>query len=218
MRIISPCGVVPARFRPGFPYTAKYSGTCQGKALRFPLDCYLLWCDFPFAWPDAELCNFPTRRQADQDKPYNTNVTTTAVYHTTLVWALPFARHYSGIGFLSFPQATKMFSVRPLATAQPMYSAESTRALPRVGFPIRKSRDQRLVSTSPRAYRSRPRPSSALGAKASTVCSCSLDRKNTCFHWSFQGARRPVPAKDPPGRTVSQNSTAYVVRNTEVET
>src|SRR6266508_5581373 len=30
-----------------------------------------------------------------------------------------------------------------------MYSAGSTRALPRVGFPIRKSRDQRLVSTSP---------------------------------------------------------------------
>src|SRR5262249_45015289 len=29
----------------------------------------------------------------------------------------------------------------------------------------------------PRAYRSRPRPSSALGAKASTVRSCSLDRK-----------------------------------------
>src|SRR5947209_14736245 len=30
-----------------------------------------------------------------------------------------------------------------------MYSAGSTRALPRVGFPIRRSRDQRLVSTSP---------------------------------------------------------------------
>src|SRR4051794_39422493 len=30
-----------------------------------------------------------------------------------------------------------------------MYSAGNTRALPRVGFPIRKSRDQRLVSTSP---------------------------------------------------------------------
>jgi hypothetical protein len=29
-----------------------------------------------------------------------------------------------------------------------MCSGESTRALPRVGFPIRKSRDQRLVSTS----------------------------------------------------------------------
>src|SRR6266566_6008853 len=30
-----------------------------------------------------------------------------------------------------------------------MYSARSTRALSRVGFPIRRSRDQRLVSTSP---------------------------------------------------------------------
>src|SRR5215207_10345559 len=30
-----------------------------------------------------------------------------------------------------------------------MYSAGSTRALPRVGFPIRKSPGQRLVSTSP---------------------------------------------------------------------
>ena len=30
-----------------------------------------------------------------------------------------------------------------------MYSGGNTRALPRVGFPIRKSRDQRLVSTSP---------------------------------------------------------------------
>ena len=30
----------------------------------------------------------------------------------------------------------------------------------------------------PRAFRSRPRPSSALGAKASIVCPCSLDRKN----------------------------------------
>src|SRR6476619_3745141 len=31
----------------------------------------------------------------------------------------------------------------------------------------------------PRAYRSRPRPSSALGAKAANVCPCSLDQKNT---------------------------------------
>jgi hypothetical protein len=30
-----------------------------------------------------------------------------------------------------------------------MYSGTDTRALPRVGFPIRRSRDQRLVSTSP---------------------------------------------------------------------
>src|SRR5262249_11522975 len=43
----------------------------------------------------------------------------------------------------------------------------------------------------PQAYRSRPRPSSALGAKASTVCSYSLDHWRTHFLllWSFQGAR-----------------------------
>ena len=38
------------------------------------------------------------------------------------------------------------------------------------------SKDGQLL---PRAYRSRPRPSSALGAKASTACPCSLDQKNT---------------------------------------
>ena len=48
----------------------------------------------------------------------------------------------------------------------------------------------------PRAYRSRPRPSSALGAKASTVCSCSLDQKEhvVLSLWSFQGAHGPMPA------------------------
>src|SRR5437667_7887095 len=52
-----------------------------------------------------------------------------------------------------------------------------------------------------RAYRSRPRPSSALSAKASTVCPCSLDRKEHVFLllWSFQGARgsskQPGPSK-----------------------
>src|SRR5947208_11572291 len=57
----------------------------------------------------------------------------------------------------------------------------------------------------PRAYRSRPRPSSALGAKASTVCPCSLDQKNTGidvameFSRSARGritlARAPSPSK-----------------------
>ena len=37
----------------------------------------------------------------------------------------------------------------------------------------------------PRAYRSRPRPSSALGAKASTVCPCSLDQKNTGYRCRY---------------------------------
>jgi hypothetical protein len=45
-----------------------------------------LWCDFPFASADARLCNFPTRRQTDQVRPYNPHTTTTAVYHVARVW------------------------------------------------------------------------------------------------------------------------------------
>jgi hypothetical protein len=81
----------PRGFRPGFPCPAVLRNLPR-EAPRFRLqDCYLLWCDFPFASANAELCNSPTRRQTDQDKPYNTSVTTTAVYHTTLVWAVPFS-------------------------------------------------------------------------------------------------------------------------------
>jgi hypothetical protein len=57
----------------------------------------------------------------------------------------------------------------------------------------------------PRAYRSRPRPSSALGAKASTVCPSSLDHEEhrVLPLWSFQGARgtgnrRLRPSPQPP--------------------
>ena len=58
--------------------------------MRFGLrDCYPLRCDFPFASTNAQLCNFPTRRQTDQDRPYNTCAATAAAYHVTLVWALP---------------------------------------------------------------------------------------------------------------------------------
>ena len=50
---------------------------------------YLLWRDFPFTSANARICNFPTRRQADQDEPYNPRTPTTAVYHGVRVWALP---------------------------------------------------------------------------------------------------------------------------------
>src|SRR6266571_1427767 len=59
------------------------------------------------------------------------------------------------------------------------------------------SKDGQLL---PRAYRSRPRPSSALGAKASTVCPCSLDQKNTGIDVAMEfsrsaRARAPSPSK-----------------------
>src|SRR6201993_32473 len=56
------------------------------------------------------------------------------------------------------------------------------------------SKDGQLL---PQAFRSRPRPSSALGAKASTVCPCSLDQKNTGIDVAMEFSRcrcrlRPV--------------------------
>jgi hypothetical protein len=118
----------PRGFRPGFPCPAVLRNLSR-EAVRFRLrDCYPLWCDFPFASANARLCNSPTRRQTDQDRPYNTHATTAAAYHVAWVWDV---------------------SVHRLATTRPMYSSGSTRALPRVGFPIRRSRGQRLVSTSP---------------------------------------------------------------------
>src|SRR5205814_7407621 len=79
----------PRGFRPGFPCPAvlRYSSR---KSVRFRLQGhYLLWRDFPFTSANARICNFPTRRQTDQDEPYNPRTTTTAVYHVARVWALP---------------------------------------------------------------------------------------------------------------------------------
>ncbi len=61
----------------------------------------------------------------------------------------PFARHYSGSrGFFPFLRLLRCFS-SPACRSGPIDSGRNTRALPRVGFPIRRSRDQRSVSTSP---------------------------------------------------------------------
>ena len=60
----------------------------------------------------------------------------------------------------------------------------------------------------PRAYRSRPRPSSALGAKASTVCPCSLDQKNTGIDVAMEFSRSTRAR----ARPVLQNSTAYAMQ------
>ena len=66
------------------------------------------------------------------------------------------------------------------------YARITTREFPHSEIP-----GSKVGQHLPEAYRSRPRPSSALGAKASTVCSYSLDRKEHVLMslWSFQGAR-----------------------------
>jgi hypothetical protein len=60
----------------------------------------------------------------------------------------------------------------------------------------------------PRAFRSRPRPSSALGAKASTVCPCSLDQKNTGIDVAMEFSRCGAPAH---GRSLKTQQRAVEV-------
>jgi hypothetical protein len=59
------------------------------------------------------------------------------------------------------------------------------------GFPHSEIPGSTLDQQLPEAYRSRPRPSSAPGAKASTVCPCSLDS-----HSSSRREHRPGRHRD----------------------
>ena len=71
------------------------------------------------------------------------------------------------------------------------------------GFPHSEIPGSKVGQHLTRAYRSRPRPSSALGAKASTVCPYSLDREEliTTQLWSFQGAHGLSPSCNQPEKT-----------------
>ena len=112
----------------------------------------------------------------------------------------PFARHYSGSrGFFPFLRVLRCFSSPACLTLPYVFRQEYARITTR-RFPhseILGSTDGQLL---PEAYRSRPRPSSALGAKASTVCPCSLDSKEHVLLplWSFQGARELGRSREEP--------------------
>src|SRR5205814_3885206 len=102
----------PRGFRPGFtcPAVLRYSSR---KAVRFRLqDYYPLWCGFPSTSANARLCNFPTRRQTDQDTPYNPQCDNGCrLSRRTGLGSSPFARHYSGSrGFFPFLRLLRCFS------------------------------------------------------------------------------------------------------------
>ncbi len=140
----------PRGFRPGFPCPAVLRNF-RSEAVQFRLrGRYPLRRAVPCTSPTTQLCNSPTRRQADLLKPYNPATTTAAAYHVATVWALPLSLATTQGVEVSFLSSGYLdVSVPQLASMHPMYSGASTTALPVVGFPIRKSRGQRLVSTSP---------------------------------------------------------------------
>src|SRR6266478_1766769 len=104
-----------------------------------------------------------------------------------------------------------MFQFPSLPLRILFYSDASTSALPLVGFPIRKSRDQRSVSTSPGLIAAAHVLLRLLAPRHPPCALSLLIVKNTfLLLWSFQGARGTGP---PNSRSrlapVSQNSTAF---------
>jgi hypothetical protein len=82
----------------------------------------------------------------------------------------PFARHYSGSrGFFPFLWVLRCFSSPACLHAPYGFRCEYHR-ITSGGFPHSEIPGSKVGQHLLRAYRSRPRPSSALGAKASTVC------------------------------------------------
>ena len=181
-----------------------YSGTCPGR-LRFRLrDCYPLWCDFPFASTNAQLCNFPTRRQTDQDRPYNPVRQRLPPITSLRFGLIPFARHYSGSrGFFPFLGLLRCFS-SPACHCLPYGFRQEHARITTRRFPHSDIPGSKIGQHLPRAYRSRPRPSSALGAKASTVCPFLLIRKEHVFCrygvFKVRAGRRPSRQVAPESR------------------
>src|SRR2546423_15579985 len=85
-----------------------------------------------------------------------------------------------------------MFQFPSLPPRALFYSGASTSALPLVGFPIRKSRDQRSVSTSSGLIAAAHVLHRLLAPRHPPCALSLLIVKNTLvLLWSFQGAREP---------------------------
>src|SRR5712691_12284788 len=122
-----------------------------------------------------------------------------------------FARHYSGSrGFFPFLRLLRCFSSPACLTPPYVFRRESARITTR-RFPHSEIPGSKVGQHLPEAYRSRPRPSSALGAKASTVCPCSLDHEEHRKFAAMEFSRCAWTAPDSRRNgTVSQNSAACV--------
>src|SRR5205814_1250589 len=136
-----------------------------------------------------------------------------------------FARHYSGSrGFFPFLWVLRCFS-SPACLTHPMDSDARTSALPLVGFPIRRSRGQRSVSTSPGLIAAAHVLLRLLAPRHPPYALSLLIVKNTLFvamEFSRCARARARPPRDhrlePPERgghgPVSQNSAASTSRST----
>src|SRR5437660_1620053 len=99
-----------------------------------------------------------------------------------------------------------------------MYSGGNTRALPRVGFPIRRSRGQRLVSTSPGLIAA-AHVLHRLSAPRHPPCALVLlIEKNTCFCcYGVFKVRAAAPSVRSPSKLNSVNAPEVLLSGTSIE-
>ncbi len=212
----------PRGFRPGFPCPVVLRFLSR-KATHFRLrGLYPLWRRVPPALASTSLCNFPTALRHDQDRSYNPGSETPAGCRADLgLGSSRFARHYSGNRcFFLFLRLLRCFS-SPAYLLPPYVFRWWYPRITTGGFPHSEIPGSTLDQQLPEAYRSRPRPSSAPGAKASTVCPCSLDSYSREHHKTALEFSRCTRARVPaasrerttpargPAMAVSQNSTVW---------
>ena len=99
---------------------------------------------------------------------YNPDSETAATYLAESVWAIPVSLATTK-GMISFPPATEMFQFADLPPSGLCIQSRVTRHYPGRVSPFGHPRIK-ACSQLPEAFRRLPRPSSALGAKASTPC------------------------------------------------
>ena len=112
----------------------------------------------------------------------------------------PFARHYSGSrDFFPFLRLLRCFT-SPACLHPPYVFRRGYARITTRGFPHSEIRGSKVVQHLTAAYRSRPRPSSAPDAKASTACPSYLDDR-AHLHAAMQFSRYAPESRridDPP--------------------
>ncbi len=163
----------PPRFPQGFscPVVLRKS---DPRPLRFRLPgSHRLWRGVPAASTSGRFGNWVASPRTPVGS-YNTLHATAWAYHTCKVWALPRSLATTeGISFDFVSSGYLDVSVPPVTATRLLWPEGLQRAVtghyPRRVSPFGHPRIN-ACSRLPVAYRSLPRPSSAHGAKASTVC------------------------------------------------
>jgi hypothetical protein len=194
-----------------------YSGVCRGRPTVFAYRAFTV-CGAGFH-PLRLTIDFVTSRPAgrriktDPTTPARKRLPSITPHRFGLFpFRSPLLRESR---FLSFPPVTKMFQFTGLPSPALFDSGRDTRALPRVGFPIRTSRGQRMVSSSPGLFAAAHVLHRLLAPRHPPCALSLLIMKNTVVAaMEFSRCARDAPAEKPGRRPVSQNSTAT---NVEVD-